>query len=90
VGVLVLVALTLGWAVLFARLAGGMRGWRLAAAALSVAAIALAVDVLIVGQVRGANLSDALAPAQVVALHIVLGITLGVGMRLATSHLWND
>jgi hypothetical protein len=90
VGVIVLVALTLGWGVLFARLAGGMRGLRLAGTALVVAAAALAVDVLIVTQLGGANVSDALAPAQVIALHVVLGVALGVGMRLATSYLWSD
>jgi hypothetical protein len=90
VGVIVLVTLTLAWGVLFARVAGGMRGIRLAGTAMVVAAAALAVDVWIGGLVRWANVSDALAPAQVVALHVVLGVALGVGMRLATSYLWSD
>jgi hypothetical protein len=51
---------------------------------------ALALDVLIVTRLRGANISDVLAPAQVVALHVVLGIALAVGMRLANSYLWSD
>jgi hypothetical protein len=90
VGVIVHVALTSGWGLLFARLAGGMRGLRLAGAALGIAATALAVDVLFVSRVLGAHVSDVLAPAQVIALHIVLGVALGVGMRLATSYLWSD
>jgi hypothetical protein len=90
VGVIVLVTLTFAWGVLFARLAGGMRGWRLAGVAVAVAAAALALDVSVVTRLRGANVSDVLAPAQVVLLHIVLAIALGVGMRLATSYLWSD
>jgi hypothetical protein len=90
VGVVVHVALAFGWGVLFARLAGGMRGLRLAGAAFGLAAAALAVDVLIVTRLLGADVSDVLAPAQVIALHGVLGIALGVGMRLATSYLWSD
>jgi hypothetical protein len=90
VGVLAHVALSFGWGLLFARFAGGMRGLRLAAAALVVAAGALAVNRLIVTQILGANVSDVLAPAQVIALHVVLGVALAVGMRLATSHLWKD
>ncbi len=90
VGVIVLVAVTLGWGVLFARLAGGMRGLRLAGTALVVAAAALIVNVLIATRLRGAYVSDVLAPAQVVALHLVLGVALAAGMRLATSYLWSD
>jgi hypothetical protein len=90
VGVIVHVALTFGWGLLFARLAGGMRGLRLAGAALGIAAAALAVDVLIATRVLGSHVSDVLAPAQVIALHVVLGIALGVGMRLATSYMWSD
>jgi hypothetical protein len=90
VGVIVHVALTFGWGLLFARLAGGMRGLRLAGAALGIAAAALAVDVLIATRILGSHVSDVLAPAQVIALHVVLGIALGVGMRLATSYMWSD
>jgi hypothetical protein len=90
VGVIVLFAVALGWGVLFARLASGMRGVRLVATALVVAAAALAVNVLIASRLRGGNISDVLAPAQVIALHIVLGVALAVGMRLATSYLWSD
>jgi hypothetical protein len=90
VGVIVHVMLTFGWGLLFARLAGGMRGVRLAGAALGIAVTALGVDALIVTQVLGAHVSDVLAPAQVIALHMVLGVALAVGMRLATSYLWSD
>jgi hypothetical protein len=90
VGVIVLVTVTLGWGLLFARLAGGTRGLRLAGGAAIVAVAALAVHVVIATRLLGANVSDVLAPAQVIALHLVLGVALGVGMRLATSYLWND
>ena len=89
-GLVVHVVVTLGWGLLFARLARGMRGLRLAAAALVTAAAALAVDAFLAGRVFGVDVSDALAPAQVVALHLVLGVSLAVGMRLATSYLWSD
>jgi hypothetical protein len=90
VGVIVQVTLTLGWALLFARLAGGLRGLRLAGAAFGIAATALAVNVLIVNRLLGPHMSEVLVPAQVIALHVVLGVALGVGMRLATSYLWSD
>jgi hypothetical protein len=89
-GLLVHLAVTFGWGVLFARLARGMRGVRLAAAATAAALLALAVDVIVVGRLIGVNVTDVLAPAQVIALHMVLGVALGVGMRLATSYLWTD
>ena len=90
VGVIVLVALALVWGMLFARLAGKLRGLRLAGLALVVAAAALAVNLLIASRLSGASVSDALAPAQFVALHVVFGAALAVGMRLATSYLWSD
>jgi hypothetical protein len=90
VGVIVHIALTLGWALLFARLAGGLRGLRLAGAAFGIAATAFAVNVLLVSRLLGAHVSDVLVPAQVIALHVVLGVALGVGMRLATSYLWSE
>jgi hypothetical protein len=89
-GLVVHVTVTLGWGLLFARLARGMRGLRLAAAAFVAGAAALAVDAILVGWILGVDVSDALAPAQVVALHLVLGVALAVGMRLATSYLWSD
>lgn len=90
VGVLLHAAVSLGWGVLFARLVGGMRGWRLIIAAAAVAAAALAVNVLVVTRILGANVSDVLAPPRVISLHVVLGIALAMGMRLATSYLWKD
>ena len=90
VGVIVHVALTFGWGLLFARVASGMRGLRLAGAALGIAAAALAVDLLIITRLLGVDVSDVLTPAQVIVLHLVLGVALGVGMRLATSYLWTD
>jgi hypothetical protein len=89
-GALVQVLLALSWGVLFARLAGEMRGVRLAGAAAATAVAALAVHALLASRVLGGSVSDVLAPAQVIALHAVLGAALGVGMRLATSYLWTD
>ena len=88
-GVFVIVALAIGWGVLFARLGGELRGWRLAGAALAVAATALAINLLI-ASLRGDAFSEVLAPAQVLALHLLLGVALGVGIRLATSYLWSE
>jgi hypothetical protein len=88
VGMLIQVGLSLGWGLLFARLVGGMRGFRLAGSALLVATVAMTVHVILATRVLGAHLSGVLAPAQVIALHLVLGIALAVGMRLATSYLW--
>jgi hypothetical protein len=67
-----------------------MHGLRLAAAALLVTAAALAVNVIFATWIARANVSDVLVPAQVIALHVVLGVALAVGMRLATSYLWED
>ena len=89
-GVLVQVAVALGWGLLFARLTRGMRGMRLAAAAIVASVVALAVDTLLAGRVLGVDVSGALAPAQIVAVHFVLGAALAVGMRLATPYLWSD
>ncbi len=89
-GVVVHATVTLGWGVLFARLARGMRGLRLAATAAVTTIAALVVDIVVAGRLLGVNVSDVLAPAQVIALHVVLGVALGVGMRLATSYLWSD
>jgi hypothetical protein len=87
VGVLTHLALTLAWGLLFARLARGMRGLRLAGMALFVTVVAFAVDMLIGTRLVGANVSNVLVPAQVIALHVVLGVALAVGMRLATSYV---
>ena len=89
-GVLVQVAVALGWGLLFARLTRGMRGMRLVAAAIVASVVALAVDAFLAGRVLGVDVSGALAPAQIVAAHFVLGAALAVGMRLATSYLWSD
>ena len=88
VGVLTQVGLSLAWGLLFARVVGGMRGWRFAASAVLVAAAAMVVHVILATRVLNAHVSDVLAPAQVIALHVVLAIALAVGMRLATSYLW--
>ena len=90
VGVLVQLALALVWALLFARLAGGMRGRQLAAMALVVALVALAADVFLASRVATHGVFDMLAPAQVIALHVVLGAALAVGTPLATSYFWSD
>jgi hypothetical protein len=90
VGVIVQWALAIVWALLFARVAGGMRGRQLAAMALVVALVALAADVFLASRVVAHGVFDMLAPAQVIALHLVLGVALAVGTRLATSYFWSD
>ena len=86
VGMITHAVLSFGWGLLFARVAGGMRGLRLAASALIVAALAMAVHVILATRILDAHVSDVLAPPQVIALHVVLGIALAVGMRFATSY----
>jgi hypothetical protein len=90
VGVLTHTALSVGWGLLFARLARGMRGLRLAGLALVVAAVAMLVHVILATRILGGHISEVLVPAQVIALHLALGIALGVGMRLATSYVWKE
>ena len=90
VGLVAQGALAFVWALLFARLAGGMRGRRLAGLAIIVATVALAVDVFLASRVATHGAFDMLAPAQVIAVHLVLGVALAVGMRLATSYFWSD
>jgi hypothetical protein len=87
VGVLAHVAVTLAWAVLFARLARGKRPLNVAGAALLVTILALLVNVFLVGRVAGERIADVLAPGHVVALHMVFGVALVVGMRFAIAHV---
>lgn len=87
---MVSVAVVVAWGLLFARLAGGLRGRWLAGAALVATAAALAVHVLIASRLLGANVTDVLTPSEVVLVHVVLGVALGIGMRLATSYLWSE
>src|SRR3712207_7436836 len=50
-GLLVQVAVALGWGLLFARLARGMRGLRLVGAAVVASVVALAVNAFLAGRV---------------------------------------
>lgn len=89
-GVLLHLLVVTGWSILFAALAGSLRGLRLLGAAVLVAAAAFGVDVLLFSRVLGAGIGDVLAPGQRVALYLVLAISLVVGMRLALSWVWSD
>lgn len=88
-GVLLHLLVVAGWSILFAALAGSLRGLRLLGAAAVVAAIAFGVDVLF-SRVLGAGIGDILAPGQRVVLHLVLAVALVMGMRLAHSWVWSD
>jgi hypothetical protein len=89
-GVLLHLLVVTGWSILFAALAGSLRGLRLLGGAVLVAAVAFGVDVLLFSRVLGAGIGDVLAPGQRVALYLVLAVSLVVGMRLAHSWVWSD
>jgi hypothetical protein len=81
VGITLLVTVMLCWGLVFARLAGHARGWRLIATA---AGIGLAA--WMVSTAAFAHLGEptrVLGPGQLAGLHFVLAVTLAVGMRLA-------
>lgn len=85
VGIAVHLALMVGWGLLFAAIAREMRGWHLAAAAAGVALGAWLVMRVAVLHRVGPDAAEVLGPAQLVALHIVMAVALGVGMRFALS-----
>lgn len=89
-GIAVLVAVMVGWGSLFALVVGRVRGWRLAAMALGVALGALVVSVAVVQRRLGADTVEVLGPGQLVGLHLMLAVTLAVGMRLARSSPRSD
>jgi hypothetical protein len=89
-GVLLHLLVVTGWSILFAALAGSLRGLRLLGAAVLVAAVAFGVDAWLFSRMLGAGIGDVLAPGQRVALYLVLAVSLAMGMRLAHSWLWNE
>lgn len=82
-GIAVHVAIMVGWGVLFAFLAGRMRGWQFAATAAGVALGAWAVTRFVVLHRVGPTVAEVLGPGQLLGLHLVLAVSLAVGMRFA-------
>ena len=82
-GIVIHVAATLLWGVVFALVASGWRGVRLWLGAALFAAIVYLLDfVLLPGRVRPA-FGDMMAPGQRAFLYVTLAVALVVGMRLA-------
>jgi len=88
-GILLLAVVTFGWGLLHARLAGDARGWRAVAWAVGVAAAAWLVSVVAVTRLGG-EAARVLGPGNLIGLHLVLGVTLVVGMRFAFGGFVRD
>lgn len=82
-GVLVHVALVTVWSLAFAMVAGGWRGARLWSVAVVTSLVAWAVGVALLPPVLRLGHGARALPPQVLLLHAVLALSLGVGMRLA-------
>lgn len=80
---LVHVAVVLVWSVLFALLAGSLRGWRLALAAVLYAAAVLAVDQWILPASLRPGFETAMSIPELVLLYAILAISLAFGLREA-------
>jgi hypothetical protein len=89
-GVLLHVTVMHAWGFAYVWLARHASGWRRSLIAVAVAATALAVDLLVVERWLQAGVSGVLTGAQVVAVHLVLAVTLALGMRFATSDLRHE
>ena len=85
VGVLLHVGAALVWGVAFALLAAGLRGVRLLVAALVFAGAVYAVRERVPELLR-VGYGGRAFPPQLVVLHVVLGLGLAAGIRLAQQH----
>ncbi|HEU5175314.1 MAG TPA: hypothetical protein VFT96_11215 [Gemmatimonadaceae bacterium] len=81
VGITLLVTVMLCWGFVFARLAGGARGWRLIAIAAGIGLAAWMLSTAAFAQLG--EPTRVMGPGQLAGLHFVLAVTLAVGMRLA-------
>lgn len=89
-GMVVHVAIMMGWGVLFTFLAARLRGWQLAAAAAGVASGAWIVTRAVVLHRVGPGVAAVLGPGQLIGLHLVLGVALALGMRFAFRGAGDD
>lgn len=89
-GIMMLVAMMMGWGVLFSLLAIRMRGWRLAALAAAMGLAVWLVTTAIVLRRAAPEVVEVLGTGQVAGLHVVLAVALGVGMRFARSDIRSD
>lgn len=83
VGLLLHLAVTTAWALLFAAVAARWRGLRQWGAAVVVSLLAWAVGEAVMPAVLRLGYGAQALPPQVVLLHAMLALTLVVGMRLA-------
>ncbi|HEU4643373.1 MAG TPA: hypothetical protein VFS44_13035 [Gemmatimonadaceae bacterium] len=74
------------WAVIFALLAGRLRGWRLLVSAIVFAGIAWITDHYLVPAMLTPGFERLLSPAEVGTLYFVLALSLAAGTRIAAPH----
>lgn len=89
-GVLLHVVLTIGWSMLFVRLAARQRGWHVPALAIAVATLAWVATRTLVLRQMGAGMSSVLGSAQLATLHVILCVALVLGMRFARGGISHD
>ncbi|HEX6533549.1 MAG TPA: hypothetical protein VF041_03075 [Gemmatimonadaceae bacterium] len=80
---LVHIASVLLWAVIFALLAGRLRGWRLVVSALLFGGIAWVTDHALVPDALSPGFEQVLGPVEVGVVYVVLALSLAAGIRLA-------
>lgn len=88
-GILLHVAITIAWSMLFVALASRRKGWQVAMIAVGVSAAAWVVAGQVVLRQVGAGMSSVLGAGQLVVLHVVLAVALVLGMRFARSDVPN-
>lgn len=83
VGIALVVVVMFAWGALFGVVARRAQGWRLVATAVGVALASWTVSTVTVAQRIAPEAARVLGPGQLVGLHLVLAVTLAVGMRFA-------
>jgi hypothetical protein len=73
------------WAVLFAVIAGGLRGLRLVASAAALAALAFLIDYVFVPERLQPGFEATLSAAELAATYTVLALALAAGVRWTAS-----
>lgn len=74
------------WAVIFALVAGRLRGWRLLVSAIVFTAIAWTADHYLAPAALAPGFEQVLSPIEVGTIYLVLAFSLAAGARLAAPH----
>ena len=85
VGIALHVLCVVIWGVLFAVVAGRLRGWRLAGAAAALGAAALVIDTRLLPDRLDPGFSSLLSGPELIAVYAVLAVALAIGVRLAST-----